>query len=389
MRPLLSIVVPTKNRYIYLKHLIQLVDSFKSDELELVIQDNSDNNADIVNFLNSLNSSIVKYFYSKEKLSMSANADLAILHSIGEYVCFIGDDDGVCRNIIDCVKWMKKNNIDALRSKRTGFIWGDSNNKNNSMHINNSSACVIYDKPELSYKFLNPINELNKILKKGFQTIDYIPVVYNGIVKRDVLDKVFEIGNTFFPGSSPDISNGVALAFFTKKLVYVDFPVIISGASKMTGGGIYRYNRNGIAVKLEEVGFISQSSIDNWEKDIPRLWANKLAWPESGIKALRYVNHTEFIEKLNRNYMYAAFAIYYIKYFKIAYMYTPNKIIFLWNILAILFSNGFRVIKNKIVSSIFPDHYVGRLIKRNISDIKEAEKFLYKINDSVIDKFFL
>ena len=42
--PLLSIVVPTKNRYYYLLKLIELVESIGSPELELVIQDNSDDN---------------------------------------------------------------------------------------------------------------------------------------------------------------------------------------------------------------------------------------------------------------------------------------------------------------------------------------------------------
>lgn len=376
MRPIISIVVPTKNRYKYLKYLIELIDSFNSDDIELVIQDNTENNAGMVDFLNNLNSKVVKYFYSKEKLSMSANADLAILHSTGEYICFIGDDDGVCRNIIDCVKWMKKNEIDALRCIRTEYIWSDS--KNDNMHINFSTSCLIYDKPKLYYKFLNPIDELNKILKKGFQTIDYIPVVYHGIVKREVLDKVFEIGHTFFPGGSPDISNGVALSFFTKKFVYVNFPVIITGTSKMTGGGIYK--KKGRSVTLDQVEFIDQSVIKNWEKDIPKIWAGRLAWPESGIKALRYVNRTELIDNVNKNYMFAAFSIYYRQHFKIAFEYAPNKIYFGEYVFLILFSNGFRVLKNKIISLIFPNHFVGRLIKRNIFNILEAENFINAIN---------
>ena len=376
MRPIISIVVPTKNRYKYLKYLIELINSFNSDNIELVIQDNSENNTEIIDFLNNLNSNVVKYFYSNDKLSMSANADLAIQHSTGEYVCFIGDDDGVCRNVIDCVKWMKTKNIDALRCKRTEYIWGDNNI--NNMHINYSSACLIYDKPELSYKFLNPINELNKILKKGFQTIDYIPVVYHGIVKRDVLDKVYEIGNTFFPGGSPDISNGVALSFFTKKIIYVDFPVIISGTSKMTGGGMYK--KKGRSVKLDQVEFIDKSVIDNWEKCIPKIWAGRLAWPESGIKALRYVNHAELINNLNKNYMFAAFSIYYRQHFKVAFEYAPNKIFFLGYLFSILSFNGLRVLRNKIISLIFHNRFVGRLIKRNIFNIIEAEKFINEIN---------
>ena len=45
---LLSIVVPTKNRYYYLKSLIKLVQSFNSNEIELVVQDNTENNSEIL-----------------------------------------------------------------------------------------------------------------------------------------------------------------------------------------------------------------------------------------------------------------------------------------------------------------------------------------------------
>ena len=42
MGSLLSVVVPTKDRYYYLKKLIDLVDSFGyGEELELVVQDNT------------------------------------------------------------------------------------------------------------------------------------------------------------------------------------------------------------------------------------------------------------------------------------------------------------------------------------------------------------
>jgi glycosyltransferase involved in cell wall biosynthesis len=371
MKPLLSVVVPTKNRYKYLKYLIDLIEDFKSNEIELVIQDNSDSNVEIIKFLDEGHYQCVRYFHRSDKLSMSGNSNAAVLNSTGEYVCFIGDDDGVCRNIIECVRWMKANDIEALRSKRTSFVWGDSANKDK---LNNTSECVIYDRPKLYYKYLDPMKELKKILKEGFQTIDFIPILYNGIVRRDVLDKVYKSGMTFFPGGSPDISNGVSLSFVTQKLVYVDFPVIISGMSKMTGGGVY--NKKGRSLRLEEVDFIDKSVVENWEKDIPRIWAGRLAWPESGIKALRYMRHIELIETVNRNYMYASLAVYYRQHFKLAYKYAPSKVKFLSYLTSIFFVGGIRVVKNKIISSFNSDYYVGRLIARNITDILKAEEFL-------------
>ena len=62
---LLSIVVPTKDRYFYLKHLIELIKSFNSDDIELIIQDNTSNNTEIINYLDNLDFPHLKYYYTK------------------------------------------------------------------------------------------------------------------------------------------------------------------------------------------------------------------------------------------------------------------------------------------------------------------------------------
>lgn len=89
-RPIVSLVVPTKNRYFYLKKLIQVVDGFgNKDFIEFIIQDNSDDNSEFVNFLNRNTYSFVKYFYVKEPMTVSRNSDLAIRNSTCEYVSLL------------------------------------------------------------------------------------------------------------------------------------------------------------------------------------------------------------------------------------------------------------------------------------------------------------
>jgi len=374
MNPIVSVVVPTKNRYKYLKHLINLIVSFKSNEIELVIQDNSDNNNEIIKYLDGISSQSIKYFYCSEKLSMSENSDLAVHNSTGEYICFIGDDDGVSRNIIDCVKWMKRNGFDSLRSSRVDYNWGDYNK---SKHSKDMSQTLLYNQFSLTYKFVDAKKELNRILRKGLQTVDEIPMLYNSIVRKDVLNEIYNIGNTFFPGASPDISNGIALCFYVKKYVVIDLPVVISGASMMTGGGIYK--RKGRTSRLEDVGFISKNVIDNWEENIPRIWAGRLAWPESGVKALRYLGKEDYLKYMNYNYMFAAFSVYYSQFFRTAFEYSPNKLLFLFYLLVILFSSGTRVLKNKIVSLLSQGHAYGKIIEHEIKDINEAEQYIHNI----------
>ena len=127
MSYLLSIIVPTKDRYEYLKPLIELVQSFHSDDIELVIQDNTNNNTEIIDFINQVGYRHLKYFHVVEQISVAQNSDLAILNSTGEYVCFIGDDDGVSYHIISAVKWMKDKGVDVLKTTMTSYKWPSFN----------------------------------------------------------------------------------------------------------------------------------------------------------------------------------------------------------------------------------------------------------------------
>ncbi len=370
MNPLLSVIVPTKNRYKYLKHLIDLIDSFNSNDIELVIQDNSDNNQEILLFLDNKSYPNVRYFYTTDKLSMSRNSDAAILNSTGEYVCFIGDDDGVCRNIIDCAKWMKKSDIDAVKPSKVGYYWGDYNKEKLK---DNLSQTLVFKKIKYSFQFVEPLKELETTLKIGFQDKRNLPFLYNGIVKRSVLNEIYSIGKTYFPGGSPDISNGVSLCFYIKKYAVINIPVVIPGTSYMTGGGIHK--REGKISNLEDVGFIDQSVIDNWEKKIPKIWAGKFAWPESALKGLKYVGYFEYLEKMNYDYMFANFSIYHYPYRKLAWEYTPNKIKYISYVFWILSYNICRVTKNKIVA-LFCNKTNGLIRVGNMQTIIDAEKYL-------------
>ena len=121
--------------------------------------------------------------------------------------------------------------------------------------------------------------------------------VYNGIVKKSLLDRVFTICGTYFPGPSPDMANAVALALLEDFYVFVDYPIIIGGHSSHLGGDACRYKR-GLG-PLEEQPFISEKYINGWSKEIPKVWASRTVWPESAITALKAFNATEYLDKIN------------------------------------------------------------------------------------------
>ena len=66
MEFLLSVVIPTKNRYSNLIPLISALVERSSSELEIVIEDNSEDNEIFLKFYENMNSKNIKYFYCKE-----------------------------------------------------------------------------------------------------------------------------------------------------------------------------------------------------------------------------------------------------------------------------------------------------------------------------------
>jgi len=298
MASILSIVVPTKNRYTYLYHLIELIKSFESNEIELVIQDNSDDNSEFAKFVSQSGLDWLKYFYCSEELTSIENFDKGILNCTGEYICFIGDDDGVTRHIIECARWMKKNNIEAARSSKTFYFWPEVISRG-------LIACETSDKV---IEYLNPIEELKHILNEGCQFLENIPVTYAGLVKREVLCRIYSNFNTFFPGgASADIANGVALCFYVKRYAKINIPIIITGTSRQTGG-VSNRNR---PLPFSEVPFISKSVADNWEGMLPQFWLGSIVWPESAIKSLRALGKESFILELDFNKIMARTVVHY------------------------------------------------------------------------------
>ncbi len=349
MHPLLSIVIPTKDRYFYLKQLIELLVGFKSNEFEIVVQDNTYDNREIVEYLNNIDNKQVKYFHERRQLPISENSDRAILNSTGKYVCFLGDDDGTTREIIDVVKWMDKNDISAAICSPVYYRWPDAYGvRGAELRLRNGTG---------KYYIKDSKAVLKHCMKDGFTWRDGLPGVYHGIVSRQTLDKIFKQSGSFFPGASPDIANCVAVCLAEDKYLEIDYPIIINGAGKNHGGGNYRAD-----ITLRKLPFLPDDIIENWEDRIPKAWTATTIWCESSIKALKRMGRPDLVNQVNFNYMYSVFITLYPKYHKLITQVTSYNLLLLWNLLKRYFRSG----KRKLNRFITPHNKVIHGV-RNIS----------------------
>jgi glycosyltransferase involved in cell wall biosynthesis len=122
--PLLSIVIPTRNRVPYAISAIQSVLEIPHPRLELVVQDNSDNRELDAWICANVSDPRLRYRYTATPLSFIHNFDAAARLTTGEYVCFIGDDDGVNPEIMDAACWSKSEDLDALVVRQPAtYVW--------------------------------------------------------------------------------------------------------------------------------------------------------------------------------------------------------------------------------------------------------------------------
>ncbi len=367
-KPLLSIVVPTKNRYTYLTSLVKLFKLLSLEEVELIIQDNSDDNSEFKEFVRKQICDNIRYFYDDKQMSVCENSDLAILNSNGEYVCFIGDDDGFTREILSCVKYMKENGVDSLVCNKCYYVWPD-------VHGVIFDFAGTYEKKKYTKKYqeINLKKELAKVLSKGANMLGKLPCVYHGIVRRAILDKVYTITGTFYPGPSPDMGNAIALSLVSSKHMYYNYPVTIAGKGGRSAAGMGAKHQH--VGEISKISFLPNGTSENWESNNPKVWTGETIYAESAIKALRNMKREDLISQFNYNALYGNFIAFHFS--------SRNKIgnfLSIKNILPVIYYTikSYSIRLNALISNFCIIHHLSynKKLIDSINDIIECEEDL-------------
>lgn len=344
MSYLLSIIIPSKDRYSTLFPVVEFLCDIDKVNLEVVIQDNSLNNEEAVKFFSDLDKDNVKYYYSNKDLSVIDNSDLAVTNASGKYICFIGDDDGVMPYIIDVVKWMDDNKIDALRGVKPFYTWPGLKSAFLTL---DTSGVLKYPKFKNSSFHVDTQKSLKQVLEMGGTDLLMLPCLYHGIVLRQTLNQIYEKTGSYFPGPSPDMANAVALSLYAKKYYYLNIPVVVSGKCIASTGGQGILHKH--ISKIEDVKHLPKDTKNNWPEVIPKYWTGPTIWSASVISALEKCGHVDKIKKMNFSYLYAKLYIYNFAHRKQifnGFEQNKNKTKYIFLCVKLLIKRSFLVVKN-------------------------------------------
>lgn len=281
---LLSIVIPTKDRELYCKRVLDYMLTFNDDRIEYVIQNNGLSD-ELDEYIREKNDSRIIYKHVYEPLCQVDNSDQSIALATGKYLCFIGDDDIVLPNIIQYVEYADKNNIDSIAQRNpVGYTWPSE-----QCPLGKMSYTQADDGEEI---IANHNDYLDNFIRNGCckNPKDFkLPVLYHGITRRQCIEDVKKETGHYVGGSSPDSFTSVALAKYVKKQVIINKNFSIYGACPQSATALNLVGKH--CGLLEDAPHLKNRGEYQWDHLIPRYYSVQTIWAESAITALRETNN--------------------------------------------------------------------------------------------------
>lgn len=305
-KPLLSILIATKNRQKYCLSAVESILSLPNENIEVVVQDNSDDR-DLESMLSAFFSDKrLVYRYTPPPFSSIDNFNAVLELASGEYVCLIGDDDGINPEIIQAAQWAKQKAVDVLVGNvEANYRW-EGTGAPDTFFTKMKGSVLTLTHFDGKANIINIGDSFDKLMKNGCTNyLDFdFPKLYHGIVKKEILDRIKNETGAYLKGLSPDIYSAIALSIFAKKMVKIDYPLTIPGvcgqSTSISEGQIKKHSK-----RLEDAPHFRDRGDYTWSKEVPRIYCVQTIWADSAFAALREFNKTEIISKFDK-YMLCA-----------------------------------------------------------------------------------
>jgi hypothetical protein len=226
----LSIIVPTCDRSRTLHSTLTTLSHENYASVEILVSDNAskDETSEVINQFIAKDNRFRKISIPT-RLSMSQHWELALSHATGNYVSFVGDDDGImpngCKMAHDILQ--SANFPPALVSLNATYYWPDT------PIASHANLAIIPDGQGV--KECDAVTMLS-MLRLNRLPYNHLPGVYRGWVSRSQLAGIKSRTRTFFRSCQPDIYSGVAVASSINTYLFAQFPLFIEGVSGFSNG---------------------------------------------------------------------------------------------------------------------------------------------------------
>jgi len=302
MKPLISILIATKNRQKYCLSAVESILMLPNDNIEVVVQDNSDN-TELEHLLKPfMSDSRLVYRYTPPPFSSIDNFNAAIELATGEYVCLIGDDDGINPQIVEATMWAKMNNVDCLVGNlKANYRW-ENTGERQFLHLKITSSSLSLGNFNGAAKRVYSKQSIVKLIGNGCTNyLDFdFPKLYHGVVKKDVLDRLKTETGVYLKGLSPDIYAAIALAFKIDSFIVIDYPLTIPGVCSVSSS-MQEGEQKSNSKELESAPHLRDRKTPyQWEINVPRIYCVQTIWADSAFAAIKEFKQESLLNKFNK-----------------------------------------------------------------------------------------
>ncbi|MCW6537275.1 glycosyltransferase family 2 protein [Sphingomonas lycopersici] len=302
--PLLSILIPTKDRYETLIPVVsQIASRIVDPRLEIVICDNS---ADRPAALDDLIASDrrIRYHHTELPLSIVDNTQLGIDLCRGTYLCFIGDDDLVSPHIMAIVEWLDRLGESCLVYPPALYWWSSVQFAKPGRYLR-PGAFWLPKMRQGEDRPLDAAGELAKVLARGGVAYMELPRLYHGIVSRRAMERLKNRFGRFVPGSSPDMALSIALALTGNRYRWINYPVTVFGAARNSGGGRTAARKH--YGRIEDQSHLPADILTHWDPFLPRIWSEQIIYPQTVYEVM---SRGGFPNRINYPSLYGSLIAY-------------------------------------------------------------------------------
>jgi glycosyltransferase involved in cell wall biosynthesis len=242
--PRFSLVIPTLRRPDTLRYALLTAINQRYDDFEVIVQNNG-NDAATRAVISEFGHPRIRCCASDTVVPMTANWENALDNSDGEFITFIGDDDGLFPDAAALADHLiDQTGLDLVSWRPYCYYWP------NYIHAEFRNRLIA----EVDYELAAEILSGEDLLKRFYRfDLHYarLPMIYNSFVKRRVIDEIRGELGRYFLGSAPDVTSGIVNAAQVRRFVAVTRPLSLTGLSGHSTGHNLFLSRRGHALTPE------------------------------------------------------------------------------------------------------------------------------------------
>ncbi|MDR2408657.1 MAG: glycosyltransferase family 2 protein [Bacteroidales bacterium] len=238
--PKYSILIPTRNRLEYLKDCIDSVLCQNYTNYELIVSDNYSDDG-TYEYVRSINHPNIKLIKPKEPLFMTNHWEWLLNHARGEWIVFLGSDDGVMPYFFALSDFLvgkaKKRNINVINSIRSYFYWNGCQNVYGNTAINYTATA--------DYTIKNSRIELWNATIIGIKDYLDLPQMYTTSLVHESVIRTVKTKNAgkFYTCINPDANGAAVICSLGEKYIESLIPLSWVGSSPKSTGLLFGSDR--------------------------------------------------------------------------------------------------------------------------------------------------